>query len=132
MRERLTDNDGGVSEIIGELMVLFITVAVFGLLIAVVNGMIGRPHTDLVTIDAANNTSTVRLTHMGGDNVDFGHISVIVNGFSVAYTRGDGNGNGLWDPGEALYVANPPAGQDLSVMVYDSASHATLGDFTLR
>jgi FlaG/FlaF family flagellin (archaellin) len=128
----LKGNDNAVSEIIGELMVLFITVAIFGLLIVVVNGMINRPHTDIVSIGAANNSSTVLLTHMGGDSIDFGHIGVIVNGNQITYARADGNGNGRWDLGEALAVANPPTGQGLDVMVYDFASQSVLGDFTLR
>jgi archaeal type IV pilus assembly protein PilA len=131
-RERLIDNEKAVSEIVGELLVLFITVAIFGLLITVVNGMINRPHTDIVSIGAANNTTTVTLTHMGGDNVDYRYISVIVNGHAAAYARSDDNGNGLWDLGETLLAANPPAGQGLDVLVYDSASSATLGDFRLR
>jgi FlaG/FlaF family flagellin (archaellin) len=131
-RERLIDNEKAVSEIVGELLVLFITVAIFGLLITVVNGMINRPHTEIVSIGAANNSTTVTLTHMGGDNVDYGSISVIVNSNAAAFARSDDNGNGLWDLGESLYVANPPAGQSLDVLVYDSASFATLGDFRLR
>lgn len=131
-QKRLTDKDDAVSEIIGELMVLFITVAIFGLLIAAVNGMLSRPHTDIVTIGAANNTTTIMLTHMGGDSVDYRYISVIVNGNNVSYTKGDTNGNGQWDLGEILYAANPPANQNLNVMVYDSASSATLGEFSLR
>jgi FlaG/FlaF family flagellin (archaellin) len=128
----LKGNDNAVSEIIGELMVLFITVAIFGLLIAVVNGMINRPHTDIVSIGAANNSSTVLLTHMGGDSIDFEYIGVIVNGNQITYARADDNGNGRWDLGEALAVANPPPGQGLNVMVYDFASHSVLGDFILR
>jgi FlaG/FlaF family flagellin (archaellin) len=131
-QKRLKGNEEAVSEIIGELMVLFITVAIFGLLITVVNGMVNRPHTDIVTIAAANNTSAVSLTHMGGDSVGYQYISVIVNTNSVPYARSDTNGNGLWDLGEVLYAVNPPASQNLSVMVYDSASYATLGDFRLR
>jgi FlaG/FlaF family flagellin (archaellin) len=131
-QKRLKGNDEAVSEIIGELLVLFITVAIFGLLIVVVNGMINRPHTEIVSIGAANNTTTVTLTHMGGDYIDYRYISVIVNSNSVAYARSDDNGNGFWDLGENLFVANPPAGQSLDVLVYDSASSATLGDFRLR
>jgi archaeal type IV pilus assembly protein PilA len=130
--KRLKGNDNAVSEIVGELLVLFITVAVFGLLITVVNGMINHPRTDIVTIAVAKNTSTISLTHMGGDSVDYQFISVIVNTNSVLYARPDANGNGLWDLGEVLYADNPPASQYPSVMVYDSASHAALGDFILR
>jgi len=131
-QKRLTDKDDAVSEIIGELMVLFITVAIFGLLIAAVNGMLSRPHTDVVSIGAANNTTTITLTHMGGDSVDYLAISVIVNANSVPYAKTDLNGNGLWDLGEVLAVPNPPPGQGLDVIVYDSGSHSVLGDFTLR
>jgi archaeal type IV pilus assembly protein PilA len=131
-QKRLKDNNEAVSEIIGELLVLFITVAIFGLLIVVVNGMINRPPTDIVSIGAANNTTTVMLTHMGGDNIDYRYISVIVNSNAVPYARSDDNGNELWDIGEILFVTNPPASQSLSILVYDSASSAILGDFRLR
>jgi archaeal type IV pilus assembly protein PilA len=129
---RLTDKDDAVSEIIGELMVLFITVAIFGLVVVAVNGMLSRSHTDIVSIGAANNSTTITLTHMGGDSIDYQYISAIVNGNNVSYTKGDSNGNGLWDLGEALAVPNPPPGQGLDVIVYDSGSHSVLGDFTLR
>jgi FlaG/FlaF family flagellin (archaellin) len=134
MQKGLKGNDEAVSEIIGEMMVLFITVAIFGLLIAVVNGMINRPHTDIVSIGAANNTTTVMLTHLGGDNVNYDFISVIVNGNVAPYSvaAGDVNANGLWDLGEALSVANPLPGQGLDVIVYDSRSHSVLGNFVMR
>jgi archaeal type IV pilus assembly protein PilA len=131
-QKRSMTNDEAVSAIIGELLVLFITVAIFGLLVAAVGGLISRTHPDIVTVGAANNTTTIVLTHMGGDDVDYRYISVIVNGNVVSYARADGNGNGQWDLGETLSVANPPPGQGLDVMVYDSGSHAVLGDFTLR
>jgi FlaG/FlaF family flagellin (archaellin) len=131
-RKSLTVDNEAVSEIVGELLVLFITVAVFGLLVTAVHGLISHPQTSIVTISAANNSSTVLLTHMGGDSIDYSRISVIVNANNVPYTRSDVNGNGLWELGEVLYAGNPPAGQGLDVLVYDSAAHVTLGDFRLR
>jgi FlaG/FlaF family flagellin (archaellin) len=128
----LKSNNEAVSEIIGELLVLFITIAIFGLLIVVVNGMINRPHTDIVSIGAASNTTTIRLTHLGGDSVDYRYISVIVNSNDMPYARADGNGNGLWDLGEVLSLASPPPGQGLDVIVYDSGTNSVLGDYIMR
>ena len=129
-QERITGNNEAVSEIIGELLVLFITVAIFGLLITAVNGLTSHQQTAIVTIAAANNSSTITLTHMGGDTIDYQRIGVVVNGNTVPYTRTDANGNSRWDLGEVLYAANP-AGQGLDVIVYDSGTHAALGDFIL-
>ncbi|HUL62430.1 MAG TPA: type IV pilin N-terminal domain-containing protein [Methanocella sp.] len=130
MERHYAGNEDAVSELIGEMMVLFITVAVFALLIATANGLMGRPRTDIVAIGATNNSSTVLLTHMGGDSLAFGDIGVIVNGHATPYTRADGNDNGLWDLGEALAVASPPPGQELDLIVYDAAAHAVLGEFS--
>ena len=132
-QERLKEREDGVSAIIGEIMMLAITVMVFGLLVVAVNAMMSRPETIIVEISAANNSSTVYLTHAGGDSVSFSDVSVIVNGNEAPYiaSTSDGNGNGLWEIGETLYVANP-ADPRLNVMVYDSASKTVLGSFNLR
>lgn len=129
MGRRYAGNEEAVSELIGELMVLFITVAVFTLLIAAAGGLMGRQRTDIVAIGATNNSSTVLLTHMGGDSVAFGDIGVIVNGQAAPYVRADDNDNGLWDLGETLAVASPLPGQGLDLIVYDAAAHAVLGEF---
>ena len=132
-QERLKEREDGVSEIIGELLMLAITVMVFGLLVVAVNAMMSRPQTIIVEISAANNSSTVYLMHAGGDSVSFSDVSVIVNGNVAPYSASacDGNGNGLWEIGETLYVANP-ADPHLDVMVYDSSAKTVLGSFNLR
>ncbi|OPY25987.1 MAG: hypothetical protein A4E28_02795 [Methanocella sp. PtaU1.Bin125] len=132
-QKRRDGTDDGVSAIIGEIMMLAITVMVFGLLVVAVNGMMSRPETIIVEISAANNSSTVSLTHTGGDSVSFGDVGVIVNGHAAPYSvpDSDANANGRWEIGETLYVANPTDPR-LNVMVYNSASHTVLGDFNLR
>jgi archaeal type IV pilus assembly protein PilA len=132
-QKRRDETDEGISAIIGEIMMLAITVMVFGLLVVAVNAMMSRPDTIIVEISAANNSTTVYLTHTGGDSVSFSDVSVIVNGNEAPYSvpASDVNGNGRWEIGETLYVANP-ADPRLNVMVYDSASNTVIGDFNLR
>ena len=127
------ENDGAVSEMIGEILVLAITVMVFGLLVIEVNAIMVRPHTDIVNVDAAINGSAVTLTHIGGDPVRYSDITVIINSTAVPYYIADSGDGQYWETGDSLVVtALPPAGQSVALMVYDGASKATLGEFNLR
>lgn len=123
----------GVSEVIGELMMLLLTVTIFIILIAAVGSLISKPRSEIVHMDAlALNGTTLEIQHRGGDPVAYGNLAVIVNGHLLPALVTDANSNGLWDLGEGLYLYGVDTHQSLSILVYDNSARTALGDFTLN
>ncbi|WP_424357676.1 type IV pilin N-terminal domain-containing protein [Methanocella sp. MCL-LM] len=124
--------DDAVSEVIGELMMLVITVMIFVILIAAVSTIISKPRTEIVHMDAlAQNDTVLAIRHAGGDTVAYGQLAVVINGHLIPARADDPNGNDRWDLGENLVVSGVDTTHSLSVLVYDSITNNVLGDFTV-
>ncbi len=126
-------SEEAVSEIVGELMMLVITVMIFVILVATVNSMITKQRTEIVHMSAlAMNDTTMGIQHMGGDTIAYSQLAVVINGNLISAIPADKPpANGLWDLGETLYVYGVDTRHSLSVTVYDSNTKVVLGDFTV-
>lgn len=123
-------NDDAVSEIIGEIMMLAITVMIFAILIAAVSTVVSKPRTEIVHMEAlALNDTTLTIRHSGGDIIAYGQIAVVIDGVVKPAMASDTNANGRWDLGENLIVYGVDTTKSLSVLVYDSVTNNMLGDF---
>lgn len=128
----LKRQDDAVSEIIGEILMLAITVMIFAILIATVSAMISRPPTEIVRMDVqALSDTTLTIRHMGGDTVPYTQLAVVVDGNVISATASDTNANSRWDLGENLLVSGVNTSHSLRVLVYDSMTNNVLGDFTI-
>jgi FlaG/FlaF family flagellin (archaellin) len=129
MKDTFNDAEDGVSEILGEMLMLAITVMIVVVLIASVSSMMSRPATQIVsmTVQPYNSTAIV-VQHTGGDAIVFADLAVAVDGNSKPFQPADTNSNSLWDAGEYLYVPGVAAANG-SVLVYNPRTHAVLGNF---
>jgi len=124
-------NKEALSDLVGEMMMLAITVMIFVILIAAVGTMTVGPHAELTHMNAlALNDTTFAIQHTGGDSVVYSHLAVVVNSQLVSPATADINGNGQWDTGESIYVSTNTR-QNLSITVYDRSSNTALGNFNL-
>ncbi|HMK46866.1 MAG TPA: type IV pilin [Methanocella sp.] len=124
-------NEEALSDLIGELMMLAITVIVFVILITAVSSMTVRPHVGITHMNAlAINDTTFAVQNTGGDSVTYSHLAVVVNGQLIPPATADIDGNGQWDTGESLYISTNTR-QNLSIIVYDRTQNAVLGNFNL-
>jgi hypothetical protein len=133
MAQRIAWKGGNdaVSEIIGEFMMLVITVMLFVILIATVSSMLSRPPTQIVDMEVVASGTAIDITHKGGESIPYQDIGVVVNTVDQAVALADINANGLWDVGESLRVTGPGASTSFDVLIYDKLNKALLGNFRL-
>ncbi|MCD1296061.1 hypothetical protein CUJ83_13740 [Methanocella sp. CWC-04] len=132
----MLSSESAVSELVGELLILLITVAIFTILIAATYSFFSRPQSHIVSTSVEINDTSVIVMHSGGDSVPLGDIDVMINGAAYNLSRpgsfvSHNDGNVLWDIGEAM-VFPFDTGQNLSVFVYDRASRSSLGHFMIN
>ena len=115
-------NDIGVSEIVGEMLLLSIVVILAAVLSANISGLLPSfediPYASFVGVNESN---IINITHEGGDSIPLNDLRIVIdNGSSViqCYFNGsnlscnDGNvmgslnddGNNCWDFGECLTI----------------------------
>ncbi len=135
-RESFSGSESGASEIVGELMMIAITVAFFSLLsLAVFALMSNSPQTIRMNLQVVMPDShTVVAKDFGGDSMLFSRVSMIVDGTefvngSPSMKVADANDNGEWDTGESITVSIPGAGKDHTIMVYEKQSGTLIGKF---
>lgn len=123
-------DEDGVSEVVGELMLLFITVTIFAILTLTVYALMSRPPGQpILDVSASLDGNSLTIQHLGGDSVPYGDLSLIIDGREYGAGGGDANGNGAWDAGEAISVSLPPG--TASVAIYDKATGSLLEKFTI-
>ncbi len=123
-------DEDAVSEVVGELMLLFITVTLFAILTVTAYALLSRPPAQpILDISASLDGNSLTIQHLGGDSVPYGDLSIIAGGREYGISGGDANGNGAWDAGESITVAIPPG--TASVAIYDKATGSLLEKFTI-
>lgn len=135
-RESFSGSESGASELIGELMMIAITVTFFSILsLAVFALMSSSSHTIRMDVQVTMPDShTVVAKNSGGDSILFSSTSMIIDG--VEFVDGspsmkitDANDDGRWDTGESITVSIPDTGKDHTVLVYEKQSGTLLGKF---
>lgn len=136
MLQNFLGSEEGVSEIIGEMLLLAITVVIIGAVSLVIYSQISMTaSTPIVTMDASTtNGSSITLQHGGGDTVSFSQLAFVVGStrpttLSPSVLVGDNNHNSVWDPGETIAIAIPPGVDNLAV--YDNKSNSVMDEFTI-
>lgn len=128
----LYPSEEGVSEVVGELMLLFITVTLFAILTLTVYALMSRPPGQpILDVSASVNNENLIIQHMGGDSVPYGDLSLIIDGREYGASGSDANGNGAWDAGEAITVSLPAQAGRMNVAIYDKATGSLLETFTV-
>ncbi len=134
MSQKFIDSENGVSEIVGEMLLLSMTVAIIAIVSVVLySQMTVAPGAPIVTIDATTvDGSTITLQHGGGDTISFSDLSFAAGGVRFTTTSArvnDDNANGLWDPGETIVIGMPPGSTTLEI--YDSRVNKLMNKFTI-
>jgi hypothetical protein len=120
------------SEIVGELMLMAVTVLIFALLVLAVGSMMNRSETAIVTVDVqVLNGTAITLLHQGGDSLEYADLGVSINGSSLPYGQADANANGFWDVGEQMIVTGLNTSERLDIVVYDRARSQALGSYII-
>lgn len=115
----LKRSENAVSDIVGEMMILLITVLIFALLVMAVNSIMARDSNPIIkTIVEVTGPDSISIQHSGGDHVSKKGIIVIVN--TTAYYVPDNST--VWHVGEKINLTVSGTEQPLTVMVYDYIS----------
>ena len=133
MSRTFDPSEGAVSEILGEMLLMAVTVLVFMMLVLGVGAfMSARQPTSILTIQAsAAGPTSVQLQHQGGDSLPQAAIGISVNGAAAAFALADTNGNGQWDVGESIIINGLDTSQRLDIVVFNKATNQALGEFTI-
>lgn len=132
MWRALGKSEEAVSEIVGELMLVAVTVMIFAMLVVSVSSMVNRPQTNLVTLDVqVLNSTAITLLHHGGDSLPFDAIGVSVNGKAMSFLPADANGNSQWDVGDSIDVPGLNTGLRLDIVIYNRVTNQALGSFII-
>ncbi len=133
----LIESDEGVTEVVGEMVLVGIMVTLFLLLTLLVYSLITNhqspPILDISVTLAGPKTLVVG--HNGGDAVKYGDLDFMVNHVdyyttSASVGKTDKNGDGNWDVGETVTITLPSAPASVDLLVYDKSSGSIIGSFT--
>ena len=131
------DSDEGVTEVVGEMVLVGIMVTLFLLLTVLVYSLVtnhqGPPILDISVTMAGPNT--VVISHNGGDAVSYGNLDFLVNHVdyyttSPSVSKADKNGDGNWNVGDSVTITLPAAPGTVNLLVYDKKSGSVIGSFT--
>ncbi len=133
---KIRKSNEAVSEIVGTVLLLGMTVSLFSLLSFTVLSYPfnpSPPSVNLVGYMGGNNTAAdIIIEHYGGDSLDITTSKVIVNingtSTDVNITNlNDSNKNAMWDLGERLvYPVGNVAGKQVEVTVADTRSNSVI------
>jgi len=141
---KIRKSNEAVSEIVGTVLLLAMTVSLFSLVSLTVLSYPFNPSAPSVNlvgyIGETNSTggSDIIFEHYGGESLDATLTKVMVNiqGVSVdvniSYLN-DSNSNGMWDLGERLvYPAGNVTGEQVKVTVVDTKSNSIIMSAVLQ
>lgn len=138
MLAKLSKNDRAVSDLVGTMLLLGVTVTLVGVAaLAVVSQPAARSVAALDVVPSGSpGKTTITLTHGGGDPVDLGalRVVVLVNG-SKAFDGAAGPAGSVWRVGDAISVgplaAPLPPGARVGVTLVDAQHGRTLANAEL-
>jgi len=138
-RKNASKQSIAVSEIIGTVILLAITVALFSVIYVVISPFLIIQDSPQVNIVGYVEENKIILEHHGGDSLDpttqlqftiNGQQQIVSLNSSVLY---DTNNNGKWDVGEnVVYDAEPLSGYEVNAFVIDSSSNSAIFFSTLQ
>jgi len=135
---KLKNNDGAVSEIIGTILLLAISVALFSIIYSIVlsdNAEMSSPHANIVGYVSGDN---MILEHHGGDSLAEGSVIRLKIGgtitvFNVTASHlYDYNNNDEWDIGEKITYVAGLDGMQVEATVINQHSNTALFIGTLQ
>lgn len=124
--------DEGISEILGTVLLLGISIALFSVLYLMLQNVLVAEHTPVADLVSYIDGDTVFIKHHGGNSLPGSIvITVSVGGtdhiidFDDSFDR---NNNGYWDIGEQVYFSSPQMEEPVAVVVsvVDVASNKLL------
>jgi len=135
MFKNFVESEDGVSEIVGEMMLLSITVSLVAIVSVVLwsqmNTSVSAPLINMAatTVDG----STITLQHSGGDTMSYSDLFFNTGGtpFTTASPSvgvDDLNSNGLWEPGETITIN---MGGATTLAIYDNKANTLMDKFTI-
>ena len=104
MREE--KGEEAISQAMGVILMVVITVILAMVVTAIMMGVVFPDKFISATfrVTAVNNT-TLMITHAGGESLRISETNILIDGVGHGTTGLiDGNGNGLWDPGEVMAI----------------------------
>jgi len=140
MRKNIRKTNYAVSEIIGTVLLLGITISMFSLLSFVVLSYPSKPPTPSVNligyVDVVENNVT--LEHYGGESLENTTVIIIrIQGTSIKLNFSecliDENKNNIWDVGEQVVYNNETInGQQIEFIVVDTRSNSIITSGVLQ
>jgi len=131
---RIKRTHRAVSEIIGTIILLGISVSLFSVIYIFVLDVPYSPPTPSVNIICQIDDGNITLSHYGGKALNFdSQIVLIVDGQPIAsitagdYLYNDSNGDGLWSAGEKVvfsYESLVSGGEQIEVNILDIGSNS--------
>jgi len=139
-RKILNISESGASEIVGEMMMLAITVTLFVLLsvaaYSLISGQSPAPIASLA-LTVENGSNALVFHHDGGDRIAYGNLMFIINGVqctSSEVTPYDSDDlldtDGYWDVGDTIKINLAQVQPSNTALVYDKPSNTMLDSFT--
>ncbi len=127
------ESEDGVSEIVGEMLMLSITVSLVAIVSVVVwSQMTASSSAPIVNIAATTEDgSTITLQHAGGDYVSYGDLLFNIDGSKFTTASAiviDQNSNGLWEPGDTITIN---MGGATTLAIYDNKANKLMDKFTI-
>lgn len=137
MSREFIRSEEGVTEVVGEMLLLAITVTVVAILSVVAFGIIsGSQSAPIIDMTASLNGNSLVIQHSGGDRVSYGDLSFIINGVEYNSTSpsihpGDVNHDGTWSTGKSISIDLPQGQGNTTLAIYDNKVSKLLGSFTI-
>jgi flagellin-like protein len=137
MKMKIRKSNEAVSEVVGTVLLLGMTVSLFSLLSFTVLSYPFNPSPPSVNLigymGGTNDATDVIIEHYGGDSLGITTSKVIVNingtstDVNITKFLNDSNNNALWDLGEMLvYPVGDVAGKQVEVTVVDTKSNSVI------
>ncbi len=132
---RRTENETGVSEMMGALVLISVIAAAIGIIGV---GVLSQPPPQkipAVSVDITAIGNIVYIRHEGGDPLTKNEFNIILDGIDKTASFSVLNGPASWStwiPGETLYYILPP-GQSVPTsvqIIYNSGIRASLGSYS--
>jgi hypothetical protein len=121
------NRESGVSEVIGATMLIMVVVTAIAVIGAVILSQ--PPPQKIPALDAiiSNTGRTIQIYHNGGDMLQYGEMTILVDGKETVFKKGTDSSWQSWSSGESLYnySINPEMAKTVRIF-YKGTGSATL------